>query len=123
MGQTGESIGGIMAKVTKKKLYIPQGTSYRLVINYGADLTDYVGRMQMRSSASSDVILFQTPSNGLITITPGEETSLIQLDITAEVTTAWDWVAAVYDIEIVSPEGAVTRVLQGSVKVDPEVTR
>ena len=39
------------------------------------------------------------------------------------VSSGWTWKSAVYDVELVQPGGAVTRVLQGKVTVDPEVTR
>lgn len=88
------------------------------------DLTGYVARMQIRASHVNEAVLAElTSSNGGLTITPilgkivRHLTALQTKSITPTNT------PAVYDLEIVSSNGEVTRLVQGSVTINPEVTR
>jgi hypothetical protein len=36
---------------------------------------------------------------------------------------AWTWRSAHYDLEVTSPDGDVIRMLEGRIRVSPEVTR
>jgi len=108
-------------------LTINQGETFSKTFTYksggnAVDLSTHTARMQIRTSydatstlvsltsGASDITL---ASNGVITVT-----------IASSVTTA---LAApntgVYDLEIITAAGAVTRLLQGSVTVSPEVTK
>ncbi len=116
-----------MAKTQIVTLEIPQGATYKHYITYPMNLTGYDVRMQFRESASSDVVLF-TGTNATDDIfTVGEfvnGTTTISMVIPATVSSEdWDFQRAVYDIEIESSGGEITRLMQGSVIVDPEVTR
>lgn len=121
--------------------------SYNLVIEQGADfafsleyrdssgalvnLTGYTARMDVR--ASDDIaptspgtpIVQLTTANGRITL--GGALGTVALALTAAVTAALaptppgGWY--VYDLELVSAGGVVTRLLQGRVSVPAEVTR
>lgn len=86
------------------------------------DLTGCSARMQVRSVvASADVLLDLTSANGRIELgTTGGE---ITLRLSAVETAALAFRAAVYDLEIVHSNGDVRRLLEGSFKVRPEVTR
>ncbi|MCY1167378.1 hypothetical protein D9M73_73390 [compost metagenome] len=86
------------------------------------DLTGYTARMQVRQSiAAAEALLELTTENGGIAITPA--TGTITLTQTATQTAAYTWKRGVYDLEIVSPSGVVTRLIQGDIETSPEVTR
>lgn len=86
------------------------------------DLTGYSARMQVRPSvASTTVVISLTTENGRISLggANGEIELLIEDEDTANLPPA----SYKYDIELESSGGVVTRLLKGSFKVDPEVTR
>lgn len=87
-----------------------------------ADLTGYTARMQVRKHVESPHILLElTTGNGRITVTP--LTGRIDLIVDAVTTSALNFTTAVYDVEIVSTGGIVTRLVRGKVTLIPEVTR
>jgi hypothetical protein len=87
-----------------------------------ADLTGYTARMHIRSVIESTIILIAlTTENGRIAITPLD--GKIDMTISAIDTAALNFEAAVYDLEIVSSGGEVTRLVQGKVRLSKEVTR
>jgi hypothetical protein len=49
--------------------------------------------------------------------------SEVRMSIPAAVSTSWAWTSANYDLELVAPSGAVTRLVEGHVLVRPEITR
>ena len=117
-----------MAETQKEKLKIPQGETYRHTFHYrdsvtGAiiDLTGYTARMQIRASVESATKLYDSTTLGDITVSGSFGDVL--LEIPAAVTTAWTFRNAVYDLEIIDGSGKVTRLVQGTVIVSPEVTR
>ena len=86
-------------------------------------LTGYTARMQIRRNIdSSTAMLSLTTENGGITINPGAEDNEIRLSITAT-NTALLTSDGVYDLEIISSLGEVSKVIRGIVTVIPEVTR
>ena len=112
--------------------------TYQLEINQGADLeisfilndengtpinlTGYTARMQLRTSYNSATVEMElTTANGRIVITP--LLGKIALNAPASITTNLIAQQYVYDLEMVSGSGYVTRVVQGDVIVSPEVTR
>ena len=103
---------------------IEQGATFTFSVTVTAlNLTGYSARMQGRTThASADKIINLTSGSG-ITIAPATD-SVITITISAAVTAA---IAApsygVYDLEIESVSGVVTRLLQGTYQVTPEVTR
>ena len=117
---------------------IEQGSTLDFNVQYldsnstPVDLTDYSGRMQIRPTAgSSDVIatlsssrdtdgigLNFSGSNGSTPPTSGS----IGVFISAASSSAFSFNEAVYDLEIYSGS-IVTRILEGKVKLSPEVTR
>jgi hypothetical protein len=112
-------------------LTIDQGATRTLVVQYqqrasGVDtpvnLTGYTARMQLRTSyaAASSTLSLTSPSSGIV-ITP--LTGTITVTITATQTAALAAGRYVYDLEIESAGGEVTRVLDGIATVTPEVTR
>ena len=85
------------------------------------DLTNWSARMQMRVSYNStDTALSLTSGTG---ITLGGTAGSILLEATATQTAAIEAGPYVYDLELVSPASVVTRLVEGTMIVDPEVTR
>ena len=88
------------------------------------DLSGYSARMQVRITIdSSNFLLELTTGNGGLTINPvsGDTNKILihaSADVTASVSTS-----GVYDVEIISAQNVVSRVLQGTFNLSPEVTR
>jgi hypothetical protein len=108
-------------------LSIEQGATFRLALVWKdsegdpVDLTGYTARMQIRPAvASTEVLLSLTSGSG---ITLGGATGAVNVLATAAQTAAIDSKKGVYDLELQSADGTVTRLLQGVVIVSPEVTR
>lgn len=109
-------------------LYIEQGATLSLPIVWkdseGAviNITGYTARMQVRQSVNSSTILLSaTTENGKLVIDGAN--GKVTISLPAADTAAITWLAGVYDLELVSSGGVVTRLLQGSVVVSREVTR
>jgi hypothetical protein len=107
---------------------IEQGATFTLGVRYldsdedPIDLDGYSARMQIRPYAESDdvIVTIDTGSNGGITI---ESDWQIDIEIDADTTETFNEYCGVYDLEIESANGVVTRLLQGKVTISPEVTR
>ncbi|MEU8378284.1 hypothetical protein [Streptosporangium sp. NPDC048865] len=86
-------------------------------------LTGYSARAQIRPNRGRDTAVLHemTTSNGRLTIDGPAGT--ITIHIAGADSTPWVWSEGVYDLELVSPDGAPMRLLKGAVRVDPEVTR
>ena len=84
------------------------------------DLTGYSARMQVRPSAqaTSTVLNLVSPTN--ITLT---SLGVVTVTVVASAMAAIAAGSFVYDIEVQSDSGIVTRLLQGKFTVTPEVTR
>ena len=86
------------------------------------DVTGYTARMQLRAQKSStEILLSLTTENGCITM--GSTDGKVHLEIPAETTATYSARRAVYDLEMIDPEGIVTRLLEGGVELSMEVTR
>jgi hypothetical protein len=112
----------------KLDLFVEQGATFTYTLTLTDDvgapvnLTGYTARMQMRRAVQATPALISlTTENGRITITP--LTGVITLTIEAAATASLNFQTAVYDLEIQSAGGIVTRVLQGNVALSKEVTR
>lgn len=108
-------------------LTFSQGATWKLALAYNngdgtpIDLTNYTARMQARPSyTSSDVALNLTNGSG---ITLGGTAGTINLLVSATTTAAIGAAQYVYDMELVSASGEVTRLIEGTLVVTPEVTR
>lgn len=85
------------------------------------DLTGYTARMDVREDFYSvNPAIALTTENGGIVITALE--GKIALNITAAATAALTIKKGVYDLELVNG-AVVTRLLEGRIRVKPEVTR
>jgi hypothetical protein len=107
---------------------IDQGTTVSIDFQYRTSagvvipLTSYTARMQARPTPSSAVtVMDATTTNGQLVVTGA--TGTVTLTLTAAQSAALDFDRAYYDIEIVSPAGVVTRLVQGTVTLSREVTR
>lgn len=112
---------------------------YNIVIEQGADfslpltwrdgtnalvnISGYSARMQIRENYESDdyIVSLTSGINGGITL--GGAAGTILVEISAAVTATMSQSAAVYDLEMVSSAGVVTRLVQGNVYISREVTR
>lgn len=110
-------------------LKIEQGATFRMPLelsdpktNTVWDLTGCSARMQIRQHISSSVILHEmTSDNGGLVIDP--LLGIILMEISAEVTAAFNFSSAVYDLELVKTDGDVVRLVYGNVALSFEVTR
>ncbi len=86
------------------------------------DVTGYKARMQFRTDyAATDPFLELTTENGGIVV--GAAAGRIDLLISAVDTDAIAEPGGVYDLELESGGGVVTRLLMGGVSISPQVTR
>jgi len=104
-----------------------QGATFSRVITWKnsngtpIDLTNYTARLQVRANyPSSTVLLNLTTENGGITL--GGALGTITLAATATTTAAIAADEYVYDLELITAS-TVTRLVEGSFIVTPEVTR
>lgn len=108
-------------------LCIQQGATFSRLIRWKADganvnLSGFSARMQIRpTAASATTTLSLTTENGRIAL--GGTAGTITLTISATDTAAITAGRYVYDLELVSAGGIVTRLLQGIVTVSANVTR
>jgi hypothetical protein len=106
-----------------------QGATFDRVLTWkvgspavAVNLTGYTARMQLRTShAASTSVLDLNTSNGRITL--GGAAGTITLGIPAVETAALPANQYAYDLELVAGNGQVTRLLEGFITVDAEVTR
>jgi hypothetical protein len=108
-------------------LVIEQGATFTLSLVWRdadgdpVDLAGYAARMQVRPTVESDVVLLALDSDeGGITLGPN---GAIEIVATAEQTEAIPARKGAYDLELEAGDGTVTRLLQGTVTISPEVTR
>jgi|TARA_B110001454_G_C12684619_1_gene419617 hypothetical protein len=108
-------------------LIVNQGETFSRTFTYTAggvavNLSTHTARMQVRNSYGSPTALIDITSGaGDITLASNGE---IVVTIASSVTTALTAPdIGVYDLEIVTAAGAVTRLVEGSVSITPEVTR
>lgn len=108
-------------------LVIEQGATFRRVLTWSiagvaVNLTGYTARMQVRADYDAAPILSLTsdPGGG---ITLGGSAGTITVLASASLTAALTPGAYLYDLELESADGTVTRLLKGQATVDPEVTK
>ena len=109
-------------------IVIEQGATFRLSLVWKdslavpVNLTGYTARMQVRRAYGDSVTqLNLTTENGSITLGGSAGT----IEVVAAATMTDDIVArtGVYDLELASSSGVVTRLVEGKVTIKPEVTR
>ena len=109
----------------KYNMTCPQGSTFTQVMVYyvddvATDLTTYTARMQVREKHTSIAVIAElTTENGKIVF--GDDGS-ISLSLSADETAQIIAKEYVYDLELVNGD-IVTRIVEGSFFVTPEVTR
>lgn len=84
------------------------------------DLTEYTARMQVKAYfASTTPVDTLTTENGRIDIKDNQVTLKFPHEVTENISPK----TYVYDLEIISGESLVTRVLQGNFVINPRVTK
>lgn len=115
---------------TTYDIVIEQGATFALNLVYRndagtpVDLSGYSARMQVRETFASDSTLLALTSAAGITL--GGAAGTINIEASDETTSAIpirQIVWAVYDLELVPPNGKALRLLQGAAEIRPEVTR
>ena len=103
-----------------------QGETFDRTVTWTIDdvavnLTGYTARLQIRKThKSTSAVVSLTQASGL---TLGGAAGTIEIVISATATAALDPGRYVYDLELVSAGGVVTRVLEGAIVFTAEVTR
>lgn len=108
---------------------IEQGSTFSLSINYkdsGGSTIDlssgYTARMQCRLGTASSTTVFSLTSASEIALAATDPNVLITIPATT--TATYDApLRGVYDLEIESSAGVVTKILKGSLVIESEVTR
>lgn len=108
-------------------LVILQGTDsgVRWLVNDGSgvpyDFTGWTVKSQVRASVAAPTVLHEW-STTLGNATAGSN-GFVSLFWSHAETTAWTFAGGVFDIELTSPDGKVSRLDSGRITVRPEVTR
>lgn len=107
------------------RLKIDQGSTVRRALRWlrdgePVDLSDCTARMEIRTAVGGALIHRLDTTNGGLEVDGPE--GVIRIHIPAETSSAWTSMSGVYDLEVVFPDGSVTRLIQGQVQVSPEVT-
>lgn len=106
---------------------VEQGATFSATVTWldesgvAVDLTGYSARMQARPSAAADYTILSLTSGAGITLggTAGTIALLMDAADTDDLTPG----RYVYDLELVSGAGTITRLLEGTLRVTAEVTR
>lgn len=86
------------------------------------NLTGYSAKMQIRKTVTSiDPLVELSTTNSKISL--GTTNGTITLILSAADTADFDWTSGVYDLELTSADGVVTRLIQGTITVSRGVTR
>lgn len=115
--------------MARRNVTIRQGATWTLAFRVRDDgttqnLTGWQARMQVRETHASATTLLSLTSTPAAGITIDAALGKVTLEANAATTAALPApLAAVYDVELVSPAGKVDRVLEGVARITPEVTR
>ena len=107
---------------TKQNLYIDLGTTYlqsfylKNTDNTPLDLSGFTGRSQIRKEYTSNTY-------NSFDVSVGGNTGIVTISLAANTSSNIESGRYLYDIELESNTGTVTRILEGFVTFTPEVTR
>lgn len=110
-------------------ILIEQGATFKLMLRWKdsegdpIDLTGYAARMQVRPFVLSDEVLLSLTDDSDGGITLGGVEGTIEIEAEADQTELIGSRKGVYDLELVTPQDDVIRLVQGTVQISPEVTR
>ena len=108
---------------TKANLIIDQGTTFNTTVNLTdtngdpVDLTGYTGAAQMRKSYTS------SNAAATFTVSTGGSQGTITLALTAHATSNIAGGRYLYDVELTDSSNTISRVFEGIVTVNPNITR
>lgn len=108
---------------TYSNIFIDQGSDFSFTVDLGnadgtsLNLSGYTVQAQMRKSYAS------TTKTDFVVGSINTSNNTVSISLTNSVTNNLKAGRYVYDVEIVSGGGAVTRVLEGQVEITPGVTR
>lgn len=88
--------------------------------NVPVDLTGYTARMEIRDKYGGNLLYRFDLGQGNLVL--GGTAGTIILRVPPSTSAAWTWRAGVYDLEVIDSNGDVARLIQGKVKISPEVT-
>lgn len=113
-----------MATPVRENLKIYKGSRYEHTLNVQEDgvawpMSGYTARMHFRTDYDTTTTLFEATTSDYLSI----GTYSVKIDIPGSVSTLWSFEEAVYDLEIVDGSDNVYRLIQGTVRAMPEVTR
>jgi hypothetical protein len=121
-------ISSTLTRAATVNLVIEQGTDFSHTVSLqNSDgtvfvLTGYSAKMQIRPNLGSATLHLElSTANGRIV--PNALAGQLTLSLSNAVTSALTFRSAVYDLEITSGAGVVTRVMQGNVTLSLEVTQ
>lgn len=109
-----------------KNFIVYQGTTFMANFSWnviGYPLTDEcIGTMQIRPDIKSDTVICEaTTENEKIIV--DVTNNIISIKIPSAETEDFDFEKAVYDLELQFPNGDKFRIVQGTLSLNPEVTR
>lgn len=112
----------------KVNLIIEQGATWNQGFTWkidgtAVDLTGYAARMQMQETHRSSVVVVSLPTENGGGIVLGGVTGTVTLQMSGAATALLPAGKYVYDVELVSTNSEVTRLVEGTMTVTPEVTR
>lgn len=111
---------------TKHHFVIEQGATLTKPLRWRAggvavDLTGWTARCQLRPAPRSAALFDElSTDNGRLTLSDHGE---ITLQWPAGVTAGFDFACAHYDVLLMAPDGAVTRLLEGQITITPRTTQ
>jgi len=116
----------VLVNPAKYNTECPQGSTFDIQFTYKigkfpVNLTGYTSRMQVRETHLSTTPLISLVDGSGLTL--GGEAGTINVLIAAGTTAGFSPITYVYDLELVSPNNKVTRIVEGTFRVTPEVTR
>ena len=106
-------------------IIIEQGATYTITVllkkpnKIPFNLTGYTGRSQIRKHYDDSNVIISFS----VAIPSPQKDGKIVMSLTDEQTASLPIINGVYDLEIESSTGEVSRILQGKVTISPEVTR
>lgn len=108
---------------------LPQGSDISIPINYRVgdplalvDLSTYTAKLQVRQDYTSPVLIELNSSDGTIVLdSSSPNITLIFIASKTENMTVFE--DMIYDLEIISSTGDVTRVLEGTFSISRQVTQ
>ena len=105
-------------------LFIDQGSTFSTSVNVknddetAFDLTNHTAAAQIRKSYSSS-----TATDFTVSIADPPSNGQLDCSLTATQTAALEEGRYVYDIEVTNDTGVVTRVIEGIITINPNVTK